>query len=156
MIVQYLHIKLLQIHICVLCKCACVKQLISLSFNWSCLNAQLIGFGLKCADRFVRSRWSQISARSLVHESIQYLGNINVDLFFQTKLKSGGVKKLRTTKGKKQDENRHRGAIVLDGNVLQVLIILQAVFSLAKPLILHCLGQQRFVGLENIGFSTTS
>jgi len=37
-----------------------------------------------------------------------------------TKLKCGGVKKMRVKgKGAKQDENRHRGAIVLDGNVLQ-------------------------------------
>ena len=40
----------------------------------------------------------------------------------QVKLQSGGVKKLRPKGGKSraglQDENKHRGAIVLDGNVM--------------------------------------
>ena len=31
-------------------------------------------------------------------------------------------------KGAKQDENRHRGAIVLDGNVLQVFVIIGLFF----------------------------
>ena len=35
------------------------------------------------------------------------------------RLKSGGVKKLRTSKSRlRQDENHHRGAIVMDGSIV--------------------------------------
>ena len=39
--------------------------------------------------------------------------------FVQVKIQAGGVKKLRAKTKLRQDENQHRGAIVLDGNVMQ-------------------------------------